>query len=339
MRFTWLCAPALARRWSFGLVALVACGSGGNNFSDGGSDGASDGGSQSDSPFGNDSSTGFDGAITPDGSTGGKTLLYAHSNTTLYQLDPQNLQSALVTVGDFDCIGGAGEPTSMTDVAVDKSGNLYAVSQVAAYPLTIQGNVVHCAATWKLPAANVFYGLTFAPENTVNAAETLVAADSGGIIWSIDSQGNTTQLGNFGKDTKGNTYQLSGDIVFLANNGTPVGFATVRTCPQNQCATTDTLVEIDVTKLKANNTTSVVKSVRGVLHQGSSCQNTTAPPSFGKMYGIAAYQDQVYGFSHDTGIVAINNVDASACLVSVPSGVSFSGAGVTTMAPIIAPPN
>jgi hypothetical protein len=57
------------------------------------------------------------------------------------------------------------------------------------------------------------------------------------------------------------------------------------------------------------------------------------------MYGIAAYEDQVYGFSHDTGIVAINNVDASACLIAVPSGILWSGAGVTTVAPVIAPPN
>ena len=202
----------------------------------------------------------------------------------------------------------------MTDIAVDKGGNVYAVSQVAAYPLTITGNTVHCAATWTLPSQNVFYGLTFAPENTVAAAETLVAADSGGKIWSIDSQGKTVGLGNFGKDTKGDVYELSGDIVFLANNGTPVGFATVRTCPNGTCATVDTLVEIDVTKLKPNNTTSAVKSVRGVLHKAASCTNSTTAPSYGKMYGIAAFEDQVYGFSHDTGIVAINNVDASVCL-------------------------
>jgi hypothetical protein len=198
---------------------------------------------------------------------------------------------------------------------------------------------VHCAATWTLPSQNVFYGLTFAPENTVAAAETLVAADSGGKFWSIDSQGKTVGLGNFGKDASNQVYELSGDIVFLANNGTPVGFATVRACPNGTCATVDTLVEIDVTKLKPNNTTSVVKSVRGVLHKGASCTDQTTAPSYGKMYGIAAYEDQVYGFSHDTGILAINNVDASACLIAVPNGILWSGAGVTTVAPVIAPPN
>jgi hypothetical protein len=326
-------------RFSWWLVALVAVGcaspTGFGTDGGGGDDGSTgDGGNV----FG-DGGPAFDGSSGSDGSTGGPTLLYAHTNTTLYQLDPTNLSAPLTTIGDFDCIGGQGQATSMTDIAVDKDGNLYAVSQLAAYPLAIQGNVVHCKATWALPSNAAFYGLTFAPENTVAAAETLVAANSAGDIYSIDSQGQTTLLGNFGTDTKGNTYQLSGDIVFLANGGAPVGFATVRTCPNNQCATTDTLVEIDMTKLKPNNTTNVVKSVRGVLHQGTSCANPQQPPSFGKMYGIAAYKDQVYGFSHDTGIVAINNVDASVCLVSVPNGVSFSGAGVTTVAPVIAPPN
>ncbi len=319
-----------------GIAALaLACGSG-SKFGD---DGGTDAPSQSDSPFGNDGSTFPDGGNTGDSSTGGKTLLYAHSNTTLYQLDPENLTASLQTIGDFDCIGGSGQATSMTDIAVDKNGNVYAVSQIAAYPLAISGSTVHCSATWTLPSSAKFYGLTFAPENTVNTAETLVAADSAGNIYSIDSQGNTAQLGTFGNDTKNNPYELSGDIVFLANNGTPVGFATVRTCPGGTCATSDTLVEIDMSKLKTNNATSVVKSVRGVLHKGASCTNTQAPPSYGKMYGIAAYKDQVYGFSHDTGIVAINNVDASVCLVAVPNGIAFSGAGVTTVAPVIAPPN
>ncbi|HSQ67087.1 MAG TPA: hypothetical protein VLM85_27910, partial [Polyangiaceae bacterium] len=191
--------------WSFVALLVTGCaaptgfGSDGGNADDGG---AGDGGSLF--------TEGGEGGM---GSDGGTTVLYAHTNTTLYQLDPGNLAAPLVTIGDFDCIGGQGQATSMTDVAVDKDGALFAVSQIAAYPLAIQGGVVHCKATWLLPSNAAFYGLTFAPENTVAAAETLVAANDAGQIFSIDSQGQTTLLGNFGKDTKGNTYQLSGDIV------------------------------------------------------------------------------------------------------------------------------
>jgi hypothetical protein len=63
-----------------------------------------------------------------------KQVLYASDNTTLFELDPENLGAPLKTIGNFDCIGGSGQPTSMTDIAIDKSGKLYGVSQVAAYP-------------------------------------------------------------------------------------------------------------------------------------------------------------------------------------------------------------
>ena len=274
-----------------------------------------------------------------------KATLYAHDNTTLYELDPDNLAAPLKTIGDFDCIGGSGQPTSMTDIAIDKSGKLYGVSQVAAYPMTIQGKVVHCDDTWTLPANTKFYGLSFAPENTIAAEETLVAANDAGEMYAISKTGQPTIVGTFGKDSSNKPYQLSGDIVFLANGGSPLGFATVRVCPTSGSCTNvdDTLVQLDLAKMKLSNTTSIVKSVRGVLKQGSGCTNKNPPPSFGSMYGIAAYKDQIFGFSHQGGIVQISNVNAGVCLVSVPKGTNgdilFSGAGVTTVASVIPPPN
>jgi hypothetical protein len=152
-------------------------------------------------------------------------------------------------------------------------------------------------------------------------------------------------LGNFGKDSNNKPYELSGDIVFLSNGGSPVGFATVRVCPTSGSCTTipDTLVQVDLSKMKLGNTTSVVKSVRGVLKQGTSCTNKTPPPSYGSMYGVAAYKDQIYGFSHQGGVVQINNGNATVCLVSVPQtgggDILFAGAGVTTVVSVIPPPN
>lgn len=317
-------------------VLLGGCSaSGTTGFSpDGGTDGASNDGN----PIFQD---GSGDAIAPPA----KQVLYANDNTTLFELDPENLQAPLKNLGNFDCIGGPNQPTSMTDIAIDKTGKLYGVSQVAAYPMTIQGGGVHCDDVWALPPNTKFYGLSLAPENTVAAEETLVAANDAGEIYAISKTGQPTILGNFGKDGNGKLYQLSGDIVFLSNNGAPVGFATVRVCPTSGSCTAvaDTLVQLDLTKMKLGNTTSVVKSIRGVLKQGSSCTNTTPPPSYGSMYGIAAYKDQIYGFSHAGGIVQINNGNASVCLVSVPqvaaADILFSGAGVTTVASVIPPPN
>ena len=93
----------------------------------------------------------------------------------------------------------------------------------------------------------------------VATAGCTVAGNNAGELWAIDSGGTLTQHGNFGtvpaNDGHGHTYpaankgqlwELSGDIVFLANGGSPVGFATVRDCPnppsQTGCSTIDTLI-------------------------------------------------------------------------------------------------
>jgi hypothetical protein len=268
--------------------------------------------------------------------SGGTTLLYAHTDNTLYTFDPLDIAAAPTKLGTFDCVG-TGMVKSMTDFAVTKDGKMFGVSEGAAFPLTVKGGTVHCEATWSLPATK-FYGLTVAPENTVAATETLVGADGNGGLWLIDqNSGTPTQVGTLGTDPKTNTaWGLSGDIVFLANGGSPVGFATVRACPKGNCSTTDTLIEVDVSAIKPG-TQSVMKSVRGQVVKGSWCTNTSSPNTFGSMFGIAAFEDKVYGFSRKGDVVEIRNSDGSGCLVSSNSSTLFAGAGVTTTAPVIAP--
>ncbi len=245
-------------------------------------------------------------------------------------------------IGNFDCIGsGTGQPSAMTDLGVAKDGSLYGVSETAAYPLTVTGSTVHCAATWPLPSTNNnFYGLTVAPENTVATQEVLIAADGTGALWQIDSTtGATTQVGTLGTDpvtTK--PWGLSGDIVFLANGGSPLGFATVRV----KSTDPDTLIQVDVGLVKPG-TSSTMKAVIGAVSQGTGCaapSTGTAPAvgtAFESMFGIAAYADKVYGFSHKGDIVQIDNSTGSACLLNSLSSLSFAGAGVTTSAPVVAP--
>ncbi len=274
------------------------------------------------------------GATTPSGAP----LLYAHTDTTLYRLDPQNIGGPLTTIGDFDCVGSGLPAKSMTDLAVAKDGKLYGVSEGAAFPLTIQGTTVHCETTWPLPQTK-FYGLTVAPENTLGAQEVVVAADGAGGLYQIDaSSGTPTQVGTLGVDSKTHLpWELSGDIVFLANGGNPIGFATVRTCPaKGGCSTVDTLIEVDVKAIKPG-TQSVLKSVRGPVRRGTWCTDNASPQTFGGMFGIVAYQDKVYGFSRQGDIVEIRNSDGSACLVSSDSSRKFAGAGITTSAPVTAP--
>ncbi len=91
---------------------------------------------------------------------------------------------------------------------------------------------------------------------------------------------------------------MSGDIVFLANGGSPLGFATVRDCKSSStCSKTDTLVELDLTKMAAGNTGSVVKAVRGQVRKAAGCADTKNT-SYGSMYGIAAYEAEDHRLSH-----------------------------------------
>jgi hypothetical protein len=142
--------------------------------------------------------------------------------------------------------------------------------------------------------------------------------------------------------TVGTPWQLSGDIVFLsATSTTTVGFATVRDCNTSGCSDTDTLIEIDPTKLGAAGTTvtgDVTLGLRGQVVKSSTCTDTTNA-TYGKMFGIAAWNSTIYGFSHDSYIVEISNVDGSACAVNAMNGdQAWSGAAVTTIAPVKAPP-
>lgn len=356
--------------WSRSACALVACAASlvacaattGNSNDYGGVGGGSGAGGSSAGGAGSTTGSGGSGVgtggfnATGGGSnSGGPTLLYAHTNTTLYKVDPSSPSLAATRIGDFDCIGGSNQDSSMTDLAVDRNGVLWGVSETAVYRLSIQGSTVHCVSTTKLVNSNnvKFYALTFAPQGVLGSKEVLVAGNSAGELWKIDSSGNLSEHGTFGNvppndghghnyDSKnvGKPWELSGDIVFLQNGGNPVGFATVRDCPNppssSGCDTTDTLIEINVPKLGKTTTGSVLQSVRGKIVKRLGC-NDNSGTSYGKMFGIAALGSKVYGFSHTGAIVEINNTDGGACLVSSNPATLWSGAGVTTTAKVVVP--
>lgn len=270
-----------------------------------------------------------------------KIIFYANTDTTLYQLDPDDLSSPMTKIGDFDCVGTGAATSVMTDIAVDKHGKVFGVSPAAAWPLEIQNGVVHCAAKWPLEYGTHFNGLTFAPEGTVDVDEVLVGGNAAGDLYRIDAgTGLATKIGSLGTDpVTGLPWTISGDMVFLANGGDPIGFATVRTCssPPTGCTTTDTLLEIDV-KALGPSAPSVGKAVRGVVTRGSWCGNAASPSSFGSMFGVVALKDKAYGFSRRGDFVEMHTDTGSGCLVWSRSDLKFAGAGVTTIAPVTAPP-
>jgi hypothetical protein len=353
---------------TFPVAALFACSAtpdanhfAGNTGSGAGSTGTQgSAGSTGSNGTGNGGGTTFtDGGPTSSSSGGGpmKLSAYAHTNTVLYTLDPSQPSLALAPVGTFECIGGNGQDSSMTDVAVNEAGDVWGVSAHNVYKLALPSApglnaTVHCALI--IPIKNstaTFYGLTFAPAGVLGSSEVLVAANTAGELWEVDTMGNLTQHGTFGTvppaDMHGHSYQypgkefeLSGDIVFLANNGNPLGFATVRDCPNppssSGCNQTDTLVELDLKALAQKGAQVVTKSIRGQIVKAPGC-NDPANNGYGSMYGIAAFQDKVFGFSHQGYVVTINNNDATACLTLSTQGDSWAGAAITTVAPVMPP--
>ncbi|MFT3771052.1 MAG: hypothetical protein QM820_37025 [Minicystis sp.] len=357
------------------LSALAACGgngggggTGGNTFtsSNSGTGGAASSASSSSSGGNGGGGNLFDAGSGTGGNTGGagpgKYLIYASTDTDLFTLDPLDPQLPLTQVGTFDCIDPVNGPhTAMVDIAVDRNDALWGVTGHNLYPLTIQGTTVHCGTAITLNSAQpgmtlpTFYALTFAPEGVLDPAkEVLVAGNSAGELWAIDANGNTSVHGNFGAvpadDGHGHPYpaanvgkpfELSGDIVFLANNGSPVGFATVRDCPSppstTGCSKIDTLIEIDMAALGKPSPGVVTKAIRGQIVKRSTCADPLNN-GYGSMYGIAAWDDQVYGFSRTGNLVPISNVDGSACLKQNYAPNNFSGAAVTTQAPVKPPP-
>ena len=356
------------------LLLVTACASGGsgaNNDATGGggtsAGGAHAGGSANATSaggapmvVGGGGSPGVGGGIgvgAGGGGVQGAPLVYVHSNTTLFTFDPAVMPYNLQTVGDFDCIGGSGQDTAMTDFAVDSTGNLFGVSSAHAYVFEIKGNVVHCKSVISLPAmlpsgkAVKFYALSIAPPGVItDGKEVPIAGNTEGELWAISDTGQLSLHGNFGTVPKkdqngyqfpnaGQPWELSGDIVFLQNGSSPIGFATVRDCPKPPSSSgcnTDSLIEIDVPALKTATTNSVLKAVRGKITKAATC-NDASSGSYGSMFGIAAFNDQIFGFSNKGEFVSISNKDGSACLVQSFMD-KWAGAGVTTLAPVVPPP-
>jgi len=334
-------------------IALVAC-SGGSDASQ--FDGAPPADDTSDDGGPTPNVKGDAASWTTDG---GLSLFYANDDHSLYQLDPVALdKGSMKLIGNFDCVPS--QTTVMTDIAVSKDGKLFGVSPTAAWPLSIQTakvqiaadagapdggsatatqTFVHCGTKWPLAYGTHFNGLSFAPENTIAAEEVLVGGNTVGNLYAIDStSGNPTIVGSLGVDPDNQLpWGVSGDMVFMANNGAPIGFVTARTCTSTTtCDLVDTLLEIDVKALKLGNAGNVVKAIRGPIKRGASCNS--GQTQFGAIFGIVAFGAKVYGFSRWGDFIAIDNDTGAGCLDWTATGINFAGAGITTTAAVIAPP-
>ncbi len=333
-------------------------GSGGTSGgSSGGSSGSSSGGFVGDGGLLGDGSS----PTGPEGGTTVKITVYAHTDDTLYSVDP--MTQAVTMIGPMVGTSDSSTDSTITDLAVDGAGDVYVNSESVVYKANLPSSgtgTVQLTKVTTISSSSKFYALAFAPAGALDPNnETLIGGDSTGSLWSINTtSGAATNLGNFGADpsTPGNTLELSGDIVFYNDsNNKPTGLATIRSCgiPSGSTYVTcgaDYLAGVDMTKLKAAYGGTAQTTLLGGIYGGSgnSLGNGT---SFHDVFGLGAWNSTVFGFTRHTTTKTnpqspqLITIDTTSGVGTPVSGASFSftngwsGAGVTTKVTItVAPP-
>jgi hypothetical protein len=265
-------------------VLAVACGPGNRN-SPGGDDTGGDGGTGSGSGSGSASDSGS-----------GTIYVYAHTESTLYRVDPDSL--AISEIGDFGWPNNTTD--TMTDIAVDKNGNMVGVSFDKVYAVD-----TGTAKTTLLSSAlaGMFNGLSYVPATYVNGSgdDVLVGTrNTDGAVFRIDPMtGSATQIGDMGSG-----YSSSGDLVAVD------GFGIVQTVPGDGG---DSLVQ---------------------LASGTFAATAIGNTGYSDIWGLAFWKDKVFGFTDDGTFITIDPTTGAATLVSV-NLEGWYGAAVTTTAPVI----
>ncbi len=265
------------------LFAIAACGPG---TRDGGGPGSGSGSGS------NDAGAGGDGSIT-----GEATFVYAHTASTLYQVDPDTL--AISMVGPFVWSNGS---DSMTDIAIDKAGQMLGVSASSVYRVDVTN--AH-ATRLSNGLTGLFNGLSFVPAQMLGQTgdDVLVGTrNEDGAVFSIDPMtGHATQIGDMGGG-----FSSSGDLVAVTN------FGTVQTADNGVSA--DRLVRLAPQTFAAT----VVGTDIG----------------FGEIWGIAFWKNKIFGFTNAGEFVTIDPTTGVGTLIQ-SNGPAWWGAAVTTAAPVI----
>jgi hypothetical protein len=265
-------------------IVVVACGPGNRN-SPGGDDDV-DGGTTG-SGSGSDSGS---------GSNTGTIYVYAHTESTLYRVDPDSL--AIAEIGDFKWPNNSTD--TMTDIAIDKDGNMVGVSFDKVYKVDTS-----TAQTTLLSASlqGMFNGLSYVPATYVNQTgdDVLVGTrNTDGAVFRIDPMtGSATQIGDMGSG-----FSSSGDLVAVD------GFGIVQTVPGNGGDSLATLAS------------------------GTFAATAVGNTGYASIWGLAFWKNKVFGFTDDGAFITIDPQTGAATLVS-ENFEGWYGAAVTTTAPVI----
>ena len=239
-----------------------------------------------------------------DGPSSDVSLVYAHSASTLYKVDTNTFMETVV--GPFTGISG-----SVTDIAVDKTGAMVAITNSTLYavnPASAAGTEIKTLNG----AATNFTGLGYVPDPADPTMDLLVTANASGDVYKIDpATGASTKIGNYGK-LNGKQIGSSGDIFGVRGDCAACGiFATVKL----DNSTSDYLAKIDPT-------------------MGWTAQVRPQDTGFGNIYGVGFWAGSIFGFDDAGDVLQIDPTTGHGTPMT-NNQVTWWGAGVTTNAPII----
>ena len=297
--------------------ALSACSAGGGDAPGGPS--GTGGGTSADAGF-DVLQTGGSGGSLLDAAPGDAVQVpvgevYAHSDTTLYKLEP--ISKTVTVVGDFDCLATTGSGAGMWDIAIDKVGLMVGTAATisSASLVRIDRHTAHCdviVTTSSLPNS-----LAFVPAGTLDPnEEVLVGFDRSKYVRIDKATGAVTEIGSLNPNDTSKFWESSGDIVSIIDDKT---YATVKPQMGGTDYGTDTIVEIDP------------KTGRALAEIGNT--------GFYGLWGLGYWGGVAYGFSEGGELCEIDLGTGKGTKIPISnlSGLSFWGAGVTTSAPIEMP--
>lgn len=254
-----------------------------------------------------------DAAPNTDGGAQPVGEVYAHSDTTLYKLEP--VSKTVSVMGTFDCLEGSG---GMWDIAIDKDGNMYGSTNAVsgASLVRITKNTAHCEVV--ASAASLPNSLAFVPAGTLDPSEeVLVGFDRSKYVRIDKVTGDVQEIGSLNPNDTGEMWESSGDIVSIIDDKT---YATVKPYLGGTTYGKDTIVEIDPVTGRAT---------RLIGNTG-----------FYGLWGLGYWGGTAYGFSEGGELCQIDLTTGKGQMIPIPNlspDLSFWGAGVTTAAPIEMP--
>jgi hypothetical protein len=227
----------------------------------------------------------------------GEPVVYAHTETELYKVDPTKLQVTLV--GAFKWPGAADQ---MTDIALDRDGKMTGISFDTVYSVDTKTAACTFLATLQTPlGVGSFTGLSYIAVAQADVTEALMAAAGDGSLYEINPKtGQSKSVGNYGGGLGS-----SGDLVSVQG----ATYATVK---------------------KTLSVNDWLASVNTLTGQATLIGDT----GFQNVWGLGYWKDKVYGFTEDQKFITIDPKTGKGTQVGT-SSAHWWGAGVTTAAPVI----